>query len=45
MQYTNISTDPDRIALAEADKRMIAEAETRAKNNPPLTILRTELSG
>jgi hypothetical protein len=34
MQYANISTDSDRIALAEADKAMIAAAKIRVKNNP-----------
>jgi hypothetical protein len=38
MQYTNISTDPDRIALAEADKQMIAEGNIRAKDKPLLTL-------
>jgi hypothetical protein len=38
MQYTDISTDPDRIALAEADKQMIAEANIRAKDKPLLTL-------
>jgi hypothetical protein len=36
--HTDISTDSDRIALAEADKAMIAEAKIRIKDNPPLSL-------
>jgi hypothetical protein len=38
MQDTSIYIDYDMIALIEADKQMIAEAEIRLKNKPPLTL-------
>jgi replicative DNA helicase len=38
MENTTISIDHDRVALIAADKQMIAEAEIRVKDSPPITL-------